>query len=350
MISVAPMGRTAEGLAVERYTLKNASGAYAEISTLGGCLMSICVPDGDGNLGDVTLGYADLSALERAGGYMGMLIGRFGNRIGNARFTLNGKTYQLAKNDGENHLHGGLRGFDKKIWQARIEGETLALTIHSPDGEEGYPGALDVTVRYAFSEDNALSIRYAATAHADTVLNLTNHVYFNLSGPESSDFGAQKIRIDADRFVPVRSAASIPTGELRDVTGTPLDLRAGRVLLEGLALREGCEQMRFGNGYDHNFVVNGWDGTLREVCEVIDPKTRRRMRVLTTEPGLQLYTGNSISGDVPGKCGMPYRSRQGFCLETQHFPDTPNQPGFPSCVVRAGETYRSETVYAFDCL
>lgn len=347
MIDRRSMGFLANGEEVFCCRLTNASGAYVDISTLGGCLMAIVVPDRDGTLGDVVVGYEALDAIQSEGGFMGMLIGRYANRIGGASFDLNGKTYTLAKNNGENTLHGGNRGFDKYLWKAQTEGDALVLTIHSPAGDEGFPGAMDVVVTYSFSDDHALRIHYEARADQDTIVNLTNHVYFNLSGPQSTSIGGHSIMIDADAITEVASAACIPTGRLMPVDGTPLDLRTPRVIREGLAMQASDTQMQYGNGYDHNFVLNGWDGLLRKACVVTDPDTGRQMETWTDQPGVQFYTGNSIDSRKPGKAGVPYCARQGFCLETQHFPDTPHHANFPSCVLKKGEVYETTTEYRF---
>lgn len=347
MIHQSTMGCLLCGTPVDKYRLTNASGAYVEISTLGGCLLSMHVPDREGILSDVLLGFDSVDAMLRDKSYMGYLIGRFGNRIGGATFSLNGQTYTLAANDGENHLHGGNAGFDKKVWEADQNGEELVLRLHSPDGDEGYPGALSVRVTYAFSDDNALRIRYEATCDQDTVINLTNHAYFNLSGPSCPDLSSHEIQIDADSFTEVSSPACIPTGRLLPVDNTPLDLRSPRNIAKGL--EEGAEdvQMRYGNGYDHNFVIRGWDGALRRAAIVEDVASGRKMEVYTDQPGIQFYSGNLIAGDTAGKCGVPYAPRQGFCLETQHFPDSIHQPNFPSCVLKKGETYKTVTEYRF---
>ncbi len=347
MITKTPMGTLPGGEAVSRFRLQNASGAYVDISTLGGCLLAICVPDKAGALGDVTLGYETIERLQAARGYMGFLIGRFGTRIGGARFDLGGKTYALAANNGANHLHGGNFGFDKKVWAAEVLGDALVLRLTSPDGDEGYPGTLDVTVTYTFSDDNALGIRYQAVTTEDTPVNLTNHVYFNLSGPACKTLDSQEIQIDADTFVEVADQACIPTGTLAPVDGTPMDLRAPRNIGEGLAQTDGCEQMRFGNGYDHNYVIRGWDGKFRRAVVVVDRASGRRMETWTDQPGVQFYSGNSIAGDTPGKGGVPYIARQGFCLETQYFPDSVHFPAFPSCILRKGEQYDTRTEYRF---
>ncbi len=348
MIRCERMGQMPDGgQSVYRYTLQNASGARAEIATLGGCWLSMCVPDGKGRFGDVLLGYATLESLLTGRGYMGKIVGRFANRIAGASFSLGGKTYALARNNGENHLHGGWRGFDAYVWEAQTEGDALVLHRTSPDGEEGYPGTLDVQVTYRLGEDNALSIAYEATCDQDTPLNLTNHAYFNLSGPDHPSIVNHVVRIDADAITPVTDAGCIPTGRLMPVEGTPFDLRVPRRIGEGLSYQQTNAQMGFGNGYDHNYVLNRWDGSLRAVATVWDHASGRRMDVATDQPGMQFYTGNGIHGDTPGKAGRPYVPRQGFCLETQYFPDSVHHPAFPSCVLRAGEIYRTQTVYRF---
>lgn len=347
MITCRSMGMLPDGQEVSCYRLENASGAYCEIATLGGCILSIVVPDRDGTLGDVTLGYTELSALTKAAGFMGFLIGRFGNRIGGAAFELNGKTYTLAKNNGENHLHGGTRGFDKYVWDAVVKGDSLVLSMVSPDGDEGYPGTLTVQVTYTFSGENALGIHYEAVCDQDTVINLTNHVYFNLSGPACGTIGGHSMQINADLLTEVASRACIPTGRLIPVEGTPFDLRTPRNLAEGLSLQETDVQMQYGNGYDHNFVIRSWDGSLRQASIVTDPASGRTLETWTDQPGVQFYAGNGIGGEVPGKCGVPYAPRQGFCLETQHYPDSIHHQAFPSCVLKKGDKYSTCTEYRF---
>lgn len=342
------MGTLQNGTEIFRYRLKNASGASADIATLGGCLLSLRVPDRDGVLGDVLLGYDTLETMQAGEGYMGMLIGRYGNRIGGASFELDGIAYHLAKNDGENSLHGGFKGFDKGVWRVeRAGGSSLTLSLISPDGEEGYPGTLSVTVTYTLTDRNALRIEYQAQTDHATILNLTNHAYFNLSGPGSASIGDHRMQMLADRFTEVADGACIPTGRLLPVEGTPFDLRAPRILKEGLSHQASDVQMQYGKGYDHNFALTDWDGTLRLACVVEDPGSGRRMETWTDQPGVQLYTGNMIAGDTPGKCGVPYVSRQGFCLETQHYPDSIHHGQFPSCVLRPGEIYRTATEYRF---
>ena len=349
MITKTSMGTLACGKPVDTYRLSNHSGAYAEISTLGGCLLTLYVPDAQGKLSDVLLGYESIDALQAAGGYMGFLIGRFGNRIGKAAFELNGKTYKLYANDGENHLHGGKEGFDQKVWDAEAQGDALVLRLHSPDGDEGYPGALDVKVTYTLSDDHELGIAYHATTDQDTPINLTNHAYFNLSGPACKDLSTHTIQIDADRFTEVSSPACIPTGRLVPVENTPFDLRRPKNIAAGMAEGAADSQMQYGNGYDHNFVLNHQTGSMRRAAVVEDSASGRIMEVYTDQPGIQFYTGNGISGDTPGKCGIPYVARQGFCLETQHYPDSIHHANFPDCVLKKGDTYTTKTVYRFSC-
>lgn len=349
-ITRAPFGVTPAGEAVDKYTLKNAGGASVSILTYGGTLQSICVPDKTGKLVDVCLGYETMTDYLRVPGYMGALIGRYGNRIGNARFTLNGQEIRLNANEAPNHLHGGLVGFNQKVWAAApAEGEgqdSLSLTIVSPDGEENYPGTLQVTVTYTFSDDNELSLHYEATTDKDTVCNLTNHAYFNLSGHNAGTVTQHFIQINADAFTVV-DAACIPTGELRDVTGTPFDLRTPTKIADGLKHLDTDEQLGFGKGYDHNFVIAREGEGISKAVELYSPATGIMMETFTDLPGVQFYGGNMLDPDFPGKDGRIYEARDALCLETQFFPDSPNQPGFPSCELKAGAKYDSTTVYKF---
>jgi aldose 1-epimerase len=343
-------GSTKGGEAVEIYTLRNRRGAEARVMTYGATLVSLKVPDRAGRFEDVTLGFDSLAAYEGDTHYMGQVIGRYANRIARGRFTLNGVEYRLAVNNGENHLHGGLRGFDKVVWKARPlstrTGSAVEMTYVSKDGEEGYPGTLTVRVAYTLTEANDLRIEYSATTDRDTVVNLTNHAYFNLGGHGSGDILSHLLTLNADRFTPT-DAGSIPTGELRPVAGTPFDFRRATAI--GARIGQDEEQLKFGSGYDHNFVVGGRAGALRLAARASEPKSGRVMEVWTTEPGVQLYTGNFLfpGGEGAGKGGAVYRRRYGFCLETQHFPDSPNRPAFPSTVLRRGGRFRSTTVYKF---
>ena len=340
-----PFGKTPAGEEVTLYTLTNARGTEVAITTYGGIVVSLKTPDRQGKPADVVLGFDTLEGYLKGHPYFGAIIGRYGNRIAKGRFTLDGVTYKLAQNNGENHLHGGLKGFDKVVWRAREAGpQSLELSYLSKDGEEGYPGNLSVTVTYSLSEDNELRIDYRATTDKPTVLNLTNHSYFNLAGQGEGDILGHQVMIAADRYTPV-DAGLIPTGELRPVDGTPFDFRMPRAIGERINAPE--EQLKLGKGYDHNFVLSGTPGTLRLAARVTEPKSGRVMEVLTTEPGMQLYTGNFLDGTITGKGGKVYHHRYGFCMETQHYPDSPNQPAFPSVVLRPGGTYQTTTVYKF---
>jgi aldose 1-epimerase len=342
-------GKTAAGEAVDRYTLTNAKGASVQIITLGGTVTSIKVPDRAGALGEVTLGFDTLDGYLKPHPFFGVLVGRYGNRIGKGTFTLDGKTYTLAKNNGENALHGGIKGFDKYVWKAREvaskDGLALELTHVSPDGDEGYPGTLTSTVVYTWTDANALRIDYSATTDKPTVVNLTNHAYFNLSSGAASTILDHELTINADRFTPVDKGL-IPTGELRAVKGTPFDFTRPRKIGQHIDA-PGDEQIQFGGGYDHNFVLNGPAGATTLAARVTEPTSGRVMEVTTTEPGVQFYTGNFLDGTVVGRGGKTYGKRAGLCLETQHFPDSPNKPAFPSVVLRPGQTYKTTTQYSF---
>jgi aldose 1-epimerase len=341
-------GTTPAGEDVELYTLRNTHAVEVRITNYGGIVTRLLVPDGDGIPGDIVLGYDSLSSYLAGSPYFGAIVGRYGNRIARGRFVLDGTEYTLARNNGENHLHGGLKGFDKVVWQAEpYEGEAetgLRLSYVSDDGEEGYPGRLSVTVTYALTNENELRIEYQAETDKPTVVNLTHHSYFNLAGHDSGDILGQELELAASRYTPVDSGL-IPTGELRPVAGTPMDFR--EPISIGARIEEADEQLRFGGGYDHNFVLDGYDGSLRFAARVYEPTSGRVMEVYTTEPGIQFYSGNFLDGSNVGKGGTPYEYRSGFCLETQHFPDSPNQPQFPSTVLRPGERYESTTVYRF---
>jgi aldose 1-epimerase len=347
-ITRQPFGKTADGQAVELYTLTNASGMVAKIMTYGGTVVSLSVPDRNKKMGDVVLGYDTLDGYLQNNPFFGAIIGRYGNRIAKGRFTLNGKEYKLAQNNGENHLHGGLKGFDKVVWKARevksAEGPALELTYLSKDGEEGYPGNLSVTVTYTLTNKNELKIDYAATTDQDTVINLTNHSYFNLAGAGTGDILNHVIMINADRFTPVDETL-IPTGELRSVKGTPFDFTTPTAI--GARIDQKDEQLIFGKGYDHNFVLNKTGERLSLAARVYEPTSGRVMEVYTTQPGMQFYTGNFLDGTITGKSGKVYPRRSGFCLETQHFPDSPNKPGFPSTVLKPGQKYAQTTIYKF---
>jgi len=339
-----PFGVMPDGTAVRQYTL--AAGALScDIITFGGSLRALRVPDRTGKPVDVLLGFDDLESYLTHGKFLGALVGRYANRIGGAKFTLNGETCRLAANDnGVNHLHGGPGGFGLRVWTVEDAGDDrLTLSLFSPDGEEGYPGDLTVRVTYTLTEEG-LRIDYRAESSRDTVCNLTNHAYFNLSGHGSGPVTEQTIQILADRYTPT-DPLSIPTGEIAPVEGTPMDLR--RPIPIGARIGEDFFQLRQAGGYDHNWVPNGEAGTLRPIALAASAASGVSMEVLSTLPGVQFYTGNYLAGCPAGKGGAPYDSRWGFCLETQFFPDSPNQPGFPSSVLRAGETFEHTTVFRF---
>jgi aldose 1-epimerase len=343
-----PWGKTSTGEAVELFTLKNGRGLEATVTSYGGTLVSLKAKDRSGRLEDVILGFDSFEPYLKATSYFGSIIGRYGNRIAGGQFRLDGTVYTLPRNDGANTLHGGNRGFDKAVFATREiatkEGSALEMRYLSKDGEEGFPGNLATRVTYTLTEGNDLRIDYEATTDKPTVVNLTNHAYFNLAGAGGGDVLSHVLWIDADRFTEV-GPGLIPTGELRNVAGTPFDFRKPTAI--GARIGASDPQLELGRGYDHNFVLNGEAGALRLVARVREPASGRVLEVLTTEPGLQLYTGNFLDGSVVGKGGRAYKHRYGFCLETQHFPDSPNQAAFPSTVLRPGNTYRSTTVYRF---
>ena len=345
-IQKAAFGKTADGQAVDIYTLTNARGMEAKIINYGATVVSLKAPDRSGKMDDVVLGYDNLDGYLKDTRFFGCIVGRYGNRIAKGKFTLNGQTYTLAVNNDENHLHGGIKGFNKQIWQASEVNDPknpgLKLTYLSKDGEEGYPGNLSVTVIYTLTDDNGLKIEYNATTDKDTVVNLTNHSYFNLAG--KGTILNHEVMLNADRFTPT-DKGSIPTGELRSVKGTPMDFTQPTAI--GARIEQQDEQLIFGKGYDHNWVLNSGGGTLALAARVTEPSTGRVMEVYTTEPGIQFYTGNFLDGTAIGKGGQAYQQRSGFCLETQHFPDSPNKPAFPSTVLKPGQTYVTTTIYKF---
>jgi len=340
-------GKTADGQAVDLYTLKNKNGVEVAITNYGGTLVSIKVPDRSGKMGDVLLGYDTIEGYQAGKAYIGALIGRYGNRVAHGRFSIGQNVYTLAKNNGENTLHGGISGFNAKVWTAADisgpAGDALDLKYVSKDGEEGFPGNLSVEVVYTLNDENALNIDYSATTDKETVVNLTNHAYFNLAGQGSGDILQTELQIHADRFTPVDSGL-IPTGELRKVKGTPFDFLAPTAI--GARIDQDEEQMKLGMGYDHNFVLNAKHGALALAARAAEPKSGRVLEVLTTEPGIQFYTGNFLDGS-PGKGGKPNARRNAFCLETQHFPDSPNHPKFPTTLLKPGARYHTTTMYKF---
>jgi aldose 1-epimerase len=341
-------GRLADGTEAILFSLTNSNGLRARVTNYGAIVTSLEVPDREGNLEDVVLGYESLESYLEATPYFGAIVGRYGNRIAAGRFELDGTEYTLARNNGANHLHGGLEGFDKVLWEAAPfanEDEAgVSLTYVSADGEEGYPGNLRVVVTYALTDANELRVDYVATTDRPTVLNLTHHGYFNLAGHASGDILGHDLMLAADRFTPVDQGL-IPTGELRPVDGTPMDFRTPVPI--GQRIGQDDEQLRFGGGYDHNWVLTDYDGSLQLAARLSHSGTGRVMEVWTTEPGVQFYSGNFLDGSNIGKGGAVYQHRNGLCLETQHFPDSPNRPEFPSTVLRPRERYQTTTVYQF---
>jgi aldose 1-epimerase len=343
-----PFGSLPDGRTVELFTITNANGIEVRAMTYGGIIVSLRVPDRQGKLDDVVLGYDTAAAYAKNDPYFGAIIGRYGNRIAKGQFTLLGKTYKLATNNGPNHLHGGIKGFDKAIWPGEpFEKEGafgVVFTYTSPDGEEGYPGTLKVRVTYTLNDRNELAVDYRATTDQPTIVNLTQHTYFNLAGQGVRDILGHQLQLNADRFTPV-DATLIPTGELASVAGTPFDFRRPTAI--GARIDGDSEQLKNGHGYDHNWVLNGTGSGLRLAARVVEPTTGRTLEVSTTEPGVQFYTGNFLDGTITGKEGRVYKRRFGFCLETQHFPDSPNHATFPSTTLSPGEEYTSKTVFRF---
>jgi aldose 1-epimerase len=350
-IEKRPYGTLSTSAAVDEYTLTNANQAEVKIITYGGIITSIRVPDRKGALENVVLGLSNLADYETKNPFFGCITGRYANRIAKAKFTLDGKTYSLAANNGPNALHGGTKGFDKHVWAAEVQsskdGAALELTYLSPDGAEGFPGNLNTTVIYTLTEDNALRIDYSATTDAPTVINLTNHTLFNLAGNGAGSIENHIMLLNADHYTPVDDTL-IPTGTLAPVEGTPLDFRLPKTL--GPGLRSAHPQIVVGRGYDHNFVLNRPDAKEQSTilaARVYEPNKGRILEVWTSEPGIQLYTANFLDGTLFGSSGGLYRQGDGFALETQHFPDSPNQPNFPSTVLRPGEIYRTTTLFKF---
>jgi aldose 1-epimerase len=350
-IKKSPFGRTPDGKAVEQYTLTNSHGLEAKIITYGGIVTSLKVPDRTGRLGDIVLGHNTLDKYvepnHAQSPYFGAMIGRYGNRIGKGQFTLDGKTYKLAINNGPNTLHGGNVGFDQRVWKAEpVVGKdevALKLTYVSKDMEEGYPGTLKATVTYALTNKDELRIDYEATTDKPTVCNLTNHNYYNFTCAERDILG-HELMINGDQTTPVDSGL-IPTGELRSVEGTPFDFRKPKAM--GQDINANDEQIKFGPGYDHNWVLRKKGSELSLAARVFEPTSGRVMEIYTTEPSIQFYTGNFLDGSITGKDGKIYKHRYGFCLETQHNPDSPNKPSWPSTVLRPGQVYKTTTLHKF---
>jgi aldose 1-epimerase len=350
---MTPFGQTPDQREANLYSLKNANGVQADITNYGGTVVRLLVPDRSGKLGDVVLGFNSVAPYTQQTAYFGALIGRIGNRVAGGKFTLEGKEYHLATNNSPQGvpvaLHGGLIGFDKVFWQATpllIKGEpSLQLTYTSKDGEEGYPGNLKVTVTYTLTSDNSLRLDYQAVTDKATPVNLTNHSYFNLRGEGNGDILGHELMLNASKYTPV-APGLIPTGELAPVAGTPFDFTGFHKIGERVDAVNA--QLKLGGGYDHNWVVDSAKpGTLTKAAEVREPTSGRSLEVWTTEPGVQFYCGNFLDGTLTGKSGQKYIFRSGLCLETQHFPDSPNQPSFPSIILHPGETYHTTTVYHF---
>jgi aldose 1-epimerase len=337
-----PFGNLADGTAVELYTLTNDKGFKARLMTYGATLVSLDVPDKNGQPADIVLGYDNLDGYVKNSPYFGSIVGRYGNRIAKGQFTLNGVTYKLATNNGENHLHGGLKGFDKVVWKAmpikEDNGVGVKFAYLSKDGEEGYPGNLNATVIYTLTNDNELRISYEVTTDKATPVNLTHHSYFNLAGQGNGDILGHELMLSADKYTPVDQGL-IPTGELAPVKGTAMDFTAPTAIGSRIAQVEG--------GYDHNFVLSKGEAAMGLAARVFEPRSGRIMEIDTTEPGIQFYSGNFLDGTITGKSGKVYPKHSGFCLETQHFPDSPNKPDFPSTILQPGRIYKSLTIHKF---
>jgi aldose 1-epimerase len=352
-VTKADFGKTPDGKAVEIYTLHNAKGAEARIMTYGGIVQSLKVPDKSGKLGDVVLGFDTLDgytsdAYLKGCPYFGALIGRYGNRIGGAEFKLEGQTYKLAKNNNGNSLHGGIKGFDKVVWSAKpsvgVRGPQLVLTYVSLDGEEGFPGNLEVSAIYTLTEDNALKLEFTAKTDKPTVCNLTHHSYFNLEGQGNGDILNHLVYINSDKTTPVDSGL-IPTGSFADVTGTPFDFRKPTAI--GARINDPDTVLQYGPGYDHNWCINQPLGVFSLQARVVAPNSGRVMEVWSDQPGLQFYAGNFLDGTITGKDGKVYQRRNGFCMEPQHYPDSPNKPQFSTTELKPSETYHCVIEYKF---
>lgn len=345
----SPFARTKDGVSVDLITLRNEAGTEIGILTYGGVIRTLKTADRAGMLDDIVLGFDTLALYEEKSPFFGTLVGRYGNRIANGRFTLDGQTYALAKNNGPNHLHGGNKGWDKAVWIPaepfqNATGVGIALSHTSADGDEGYPGTVKAVVTYTLTESNELVIDYQATTDKPTVVNLTQHSYFNLAGATAQDVLGHEVMLNADSYTPV-DAGLIPLGEIAPVAGTPFDFKTPTAI--GARINDTHEQIARGNGYDHNFVLNRTGDGLSLAARVVEPTTGRTMTVSTTEPGVQFYTGNFLDGTLTGKGGRVYGRRAGLCLETQHYPDSPNQPAFPTTILRPGQAYRTTTIFKF---
>ncbi|NLV31107.1 MAG: galactose mutarotase [Acidobacteria bacterium] len=347
-VTTNTFGRLADGRAVKSYLLENPSGVLVEVLDYGAVIRRIVAPDREGKMADVVLGYDTVEGYERGGGYLGAVVGRYGNRIAGGRFPLDGGIVELAVNDGPNHLHGGRRGFDRALWEGAVvedpAGPSVSLRLVSPDGEEGYPGTVRLKVTYTLTDKNELRIEYEGTTDKPTVLNPTQHSYFNLSGDFTRTILGHRLSLEADAITEV-GPGLIPTGRLLDVAGTPFDFRSSTEI--GARIGEPDGQLAVGGGYDHNWVLRGERGEVRRAAELYEPGSGRVMTVSTDQPGIQFYSGNFLDGSQTGKGGVAHGARSGLCLETQAFPDTPNRPQFPQATLRPGETYRQVTLYQF---
>lgn len=348
MIKKELFGKLPDGNEVYCYTLKNANGMTVKVINYGATIASIMVPDKNGKFADVAFGYDSLSGYENGNAFFGGTIGRYANRIGNAKFTLDGKTYEVSANEGKNMLHGGKIGFNKVLWNAEpletSKGPAVKMTYVSKDGEDGFPGTLTATVTFTLTKDNAIRIDYSAKTDKPTVVNLTNHSYFNLSGDPTKSILNDEVLIRADKFTPVNNTL-IPTGKIETVANTPFDFR--KLTPIGARINEPNDQLKYGIGYDLNWVLKGYDKKVREAAEVYDPSSGRILEVLTDQPGLQFYSGNHIDGTQVGKGGVVYKFRTALCMEAQHYPDSPNEPKFPSTTLKPGQTYKQTTIYKF---
>lgn len=346
LIPSAGFEAAADGKPISLYTLKNSNGMITQITNLGGKVVNLWTSDKNGDFADIVLGFNTINEyMNTSEIYFGSLIGRYGNRIAGGHFTLGDSTFTLVQNNGENALHGGIKGFNNVIWDAsQADEQTLVLSYHSPDGEEGYPGNLEVKVQYQLTDDNELKIEYWATSDKATPINLTHHSFFNLKGAGNGAILDHVVQINADFYTPV-DAGLIPTGEIAPVEGSPMDFRTPTAI--GERINNDAEQLKLGNGYDHNWVLNSTEEGLSFAAKVVEPESGRTMEVYTNEPGMQFYTGNFLNGTANGKEGVPYIFRGAFCMETQHYPDSPNKPEFPSSILEPGQEYYSVCVYKF---
>ena len=347
-LAQSPYGRTADDKVVDQITLRNGNGIEMTVLTYGGIITSLKTPDKSGTFDDIVLGFDDLKLYETKSPYFGCIIGRYGNRIAKGKFSLDGKDYTLATNNDKNHLHGGNKGWDKAVWTSdpfqRGDGVGVVLTHTSADGDEGYPGTVKAKVTYTLTEDNRLVVDYEATTDKATVINLTQHSYFNLAGSKSNDILGHVLKLNASKYTPVDDTL-IPTGQIAPVEGTPFDFRTATAI--GARINDKNEQLTRGKGYDHNWVLDRSGAGMSEAAVVSEPISGRTMTITTTEPGIQFYSGNFLDGTLTGKGGHVYPHRAGFCLETQHYPDSPNKPNFPTTTLKPGETYKTQTVFAF---